>query len=251
VKKNQKPPFFIVGCARSGTTMLRDILRVHPNLACPEETHFFRWSDPFGTSRFEKNYINSNVIKIQQGMDGISDMEFHELMDESDTRKTLSEKYAALFLIKQGKENCRWFDKTPQNVYGMLLLSAVFPDAKFIHIYRNPLNVIASLLEGAVMPIQPLKGAINYWTEAMLIINEYKRAWPERVFEIEYEDFTLHPRDRLNDLLNFIKEDPGLMNNTLDFIHREQNKYKEKLTSDQIELIKRECEPFYTQYNYQ
>ena len=85
----------------------------------------------------------------------------------------------------------------------------------------------------------------------MLIINEYKRAWPERVFEIGYEDFALHPRDRLNDLLSFIKEDPGLMNNTLDFIHREQNKYKEKLTSEQIEFIKRECEPFYTQYHYQ
>jgi hypothetical protein len=250
VKQDPKSPFFIVGCVRSGTTMLRDILRHHPNLVCPEETHFFRWSDPFGTRRFENNYLNSKIIRGQQELDGISETEFNELLAESDSKKTLSERYAALYMEKQGKEKCRWFDKTPQNVYGMLLLSAVFPGAQFIHIHRNPLNVVASLLEGAVMPVHSLKGAINYWTEAMLIISEYKRAWPDRVLEVGYEDFTLNARDKLKDLLSFIQEDRISMNSILETVHQEANKYREKLTYEQIETVKRECEPFYTQYNY-
>ena len=45
----QQAPFFVLGCVRSGTTMLRDALRMHPHLACPEETHFFRWGEPFGS----------------------------------------------------------------------------------------------------------------------------------------------------------------------------------------------------------
>ena len=34
-------PIFIVGMARSGTTLLRSILNSHPNIAIPRETTFF------------------------------------------------------------------------------------------------------------------------------------------------------------------------------------------------------------------
>jgi hypothetical protein len=34
------PPFFVVGCPRSGTTMLRMMLDGHPHLAIPDESHF-------------------------------------------------------------------------------------------------------------------------------------------------------------------------------------------------------------------
>ena len=33
--------FFIVGCARSGTTLLRSILSSHPRIVIPGETSFF------------------------------------------------------------------------------------------------------------------------------------------------------------------------------------------------------------------
>ena len=34
-------PIFIVGCDRSGTTLLRDLLRSHPRLTFPRESHIF------------------------------------------------------------------------------------------------------------------------------------------------------------------------------------------------------------------
>ena len=33
-------PVFIVGCGRSGTTLLRLMLNAHPDLAIPHESHF-------------------------------------------------------------------------------------------------------------------------------------------------------------------------------------------------------------------
>src|SRR5688572_15305042 len=57
------PPFFVLGCVRSGTTMLRDALRMHPNLACPEETHFFRWGEPYGTEAMSRSLSNNAVLK--------------------------------------------------------------------------------------------------------------------------------------------------------------------------------------------
>ena len=51
-RNNETAPFFLVGCVRSGTTLLRNLLRQHPNLESPEETHFFRWPHSFGTGDF-------------------------------------------------------------------------------------------------------------------------------------------------------------------------------------------------------
>ena len=37
-----KPPIFIIGCPRSGTTLLRVILDSHPNICCGPETHIVK-----------------------------------------------------------------------------------------------------------------------------------------------------------------------------------------------------------------
>src|SRR4051794_11944368 len=36
----EQAPFFIVGCGRSGTTMLRLVFDAHPDVAMPMESHF-------------------------------------------------------------------------------------------------------------------------------------------------------------------------------------------------------------------
>src|SRR6185369_78712 len=75
----QPAPFFILGCVRSGTTMLRDVLRGHPNLACPEETHFFRWASPFGTPEYMKS-LDAPVLRKHREMDGITEAEFKAIL---------------------------------------------------------------------------------------------------------------------------------------------------------------------------
>ena len=183
-------------------------------------------------------------------MDGISETEFLEIISHSETRKELAENYAGLYLKKQGNPNGRWFDKTPQNIYGVLMLSASFPYSPFIHIHRNPLNVVASLLEGKVMPVHTLRGAINYWLETMQIINEYKLARADRVYEIAYEDITRHPQNELRRLIKFIGEDPELLDLPKNYVHREKNKYKKILTDEQIKTVVQFCEPYVSLYNY-
>jgi len=69
--ETRNAPFFIVGCVRSGTTMLRDVLRRHPNLTAPEETHLFRWTEPFGTEAYMRGVRSNAVLKRHREMDGI------------------------------------------------------------------------------------------------------------------------------------------------------------------------------------
>ena len=70
-KAMNNDPFFILGAPRSGTTLLRDFLRLHPRLACPEETHIFRWGDPFGTHMYERHYKGSQLFRKHREMDGV------------------------------------------------------------------------------------------------------------------------------------------------------------------------------------
>ena len=243
-------PFFIVGCVRSGTTMLRDLLRMHPRLECPEETHFYRWADPFGSPRYDKNYITMKIFQNHRKLDGIADKDFHEARFQARNRREMSEAYGQLYLKAVGNASGRWFDKTPQNIYGLFLLSHQFPDSKFIHIHRHPLNVVSSLVEGRVMAKHSVKGGINYWMEAMILINEYKRAYPGRVYELSYEKISLAPVAELESLFQFIGEDASLLSQQAIHTHPEQNKYLKVLTRDEIELVLDSCQEYLALYGY-
>src|ERR1700761_6113813 len=45
VSTTSRPPIFIVGSARSGTTLLRLVIDSHPEIACGPETHFLARMD--------------------------------------------------------------------------------------------------------------------------------------------------------------------------------------------------------------
>lgn len=258
------PPFFIVGCARSGTTLLRDILRLHPNLNAPEETFFYRWGDPFGTKAYQNIYLNNATLKHHYKLDDLSYERVTSMMEKSHDRRNFNTRYARA-VLKKAQNGTRWFDKTPQNIYGILLIHAQFPKSKIVHIYRNPLNVVASLKAGKVMPEQSLVAAINYWLEAMQIIEVYKRIPNNNLLELKYEDLLSSPKKMVSQLLIDLDETPDLFDfsklvtptdsseqnqkNTI-FIKPEENKYLEVLSTEEINYIVRHCGRYMKHYDY-
>ncbi|MGH8476815.1 MAG: sulfotransferase family protein [Methylococcales bacterium] len=250
VKEEDNEPFFLVGCVRSGTTLLRDLLRSHPRLECPEETHFYRWCHPFGTAGFRRLYETSGILKHHRKLDGIDEEEFQTLFNDSISRADFSRNYADLFLRKHNKQAGRWFDKTPQNVYGIMLISTEFPTAKFIHIHRHPLNVVASLRIGKVIEAQNILPAVNFWIEAVSIMKLYREAWPDRVLEVPYERLTNDPSGEIRNILNYLGEWRDDLELDVDRIHAEQNKFQGVLTSDDIDFVLRRCGDLMEAYNY-
>ncbi|WP_422567089.1 sulfotransferase [Ideonella sp.] len=198
-------PFFIIGSVRSGTTWLRDLLRSHPNLACPEETHFYRWAEPFGSPEFRRQ-LQSATLQKHRKIDGIPESEFQRLLALARSRAELMRWYAARFLTEQGLGERRWFDKTPQNIYGAAMMATDFAEARFIHLVRHPLDVVASLREGKVLKLDRVVDACAYWNEAMQLANALARACPNRVLTLRYEDLLTQPIPSLTRLLQFIDE---------------------------------------------
>ena len=163
-------PFFIVGCVRSGTTMLRNLLRHHPNLACPEETHFYRIAEPFGTKAFLWWVTKNQTLVHHRKIDQVSESEFAELLARSTSRADLYGRYMTTFVKRHKPAARRWFDKTPQNVFGVAIAASEIPDARFVHIVRDPVNVVSSLRIGKVIKVDELEGACSYWNESAAIL---------------------------------------------------------------------------------
>lgn len=243
-------PFFIVGAPRSGTTLLRNFLRLHPRLECPEETHFFRWADPYDSYRFKVPYRNEKLFFRHRELDGVEDQRFFDAMDSSFDKKALSEWYGSEYLQLRGNAGGRWFDKTPQNVYGVFLIRAHYPNARFIHIVRNPLNVVSSLVEGKVMPVQTLRSAINAWNESQLIMEQFALLAGSNLRTIMYEDLVRSPQETIASCLTFLNEDASLLDSAQIQTHDEQNKFEKLLNAEQITLVKEKTEPFFSKLRY-
>lgn len=255
------PPFFIVGCVRSGTTLLRNMLCLHERLECPQETHLFRWAEPFGSPEYNRNYKKAELFKIHRKQDGIRDFDFHYNLGYQFTRTGLMNWYGRTYLQQRGNPGGRWFEKTPQHVYNLLLLSEAYPEAKFVHLVRNPLNVVVSIMRGEVMPAMHLHGALNYWLEAAMILSQYRKLAPDRLLEIRYEDLVRDPDPQIVDILNFIGEPleqfpfkrvSGVGSaRTVVRKRKLKDNYTKHLKPDQIEQVITYTEPYFSAYGYQ
>ncbi|MEM9704521.1 MAG: sulfotransferase [Pseudomonadota bacterium] len=240
---DRRPPFFIIGCVRSGTTLLRDVIASHPQLFCPNETHFFRYAEAYGTLAYITPFMNRKIFKNHRDLDSISEEQFRdEILLKSHSRGELMRRYADAYLSAQNAPaGARWFDKTPQNVYGAFLIAHQFPEARFIHIVRNPLNVIASLKGSEVMTVKQIVGAANYWLEAAIMMQSLKGLYPDRVFEMRYDQFTADPAPFIQSIFDFIGEDASGVGYKMRKIKPEKNKYKKLLTADDLEFANEIC----------
>lgn len=245
-----RAPFLIVGCVRSGTTMLRDVLRMHPNLACPEETHFFRWADPFGTEPLSRALMNNAVLKRHREIDKITEAEFKAMLGRATSRADLYGRYMSLYMSRNKPAATRWFDKTPQNIYGAMLAATTMPRAKFVHIVRDPRNVVASLRIGRIVKVEGLVGACNYWNEAVNIVAGLKRAYPSRVFELRYEDFVKEPMKELGQLLTFLNEPFDTAWFTRVNMRNSDHTDEGVLQDDEMDTVRKLCASGMSRYGY-
>ena len=121
-------PIFVMGCHRSGTSLLRRILNSHGNIASPPETNYL------------VHFVE--MLKDEDSISGLSG-----LMDKTKIRTEVARlafRFHEAFRIAKGKP--RWADKTPQYVaYFEDLLNLAPSDTQFIVIFRNPFDIAYSI----------------------------------------------------------------------------------------------------------
>jgi len=224
---------FIVGCPRSGTTKLAELLAHHPEILCVSETHFFNnnWGLDFLNSEnifhdldlkkfhealndfYEhyriKDFINLNNLDSKR----ISEIFKNNLSIEAKQKVGFNPKRSMFSAMTQAckeryPDKLVFCEKTPQHLLNIKEISQVFPHAKFILITRDGRAVVNSLLK---MPWRPA-GLINnarFWRKYIHLgwqAEEYfvEKGSASNFTEIKFEDLISNPVESLESLCNFI-----------------------------------------------
>jgi hypothetical protein len=240
-------PLFILGHWRSGTTYLHNLLSLDPTLGYFSTFHA---SLPFiflGNEARIKSFVSTSLPKKRPMDDVAMGPEFPQedefalaavcpysanhgmcfprnaeyynrfiFMDNVSQRIKDEWKEVYRYLIKKetvyrgGKQLVL---KNPANTARIKLLLEIFPEAKFIHIYRNPYHVYHSMMKLLlnIVPFMCVQKPPKIEEVERQILGVYKRMYmkylnertdipKENLIEIRYEDFIQKPLEQLSSI---------------------------------------------------
>ncbi len=245
----EKPPIFIVGHWRSGTTFLTSIMTKDETKSyfMAEQTYSFPVFITIGN--LLKSAYNK-VLPNKRPMDNM-DMGRTEPQEENFAMATMIEE--SIMHMMSFPSNARFYAqcafynelcekekkkirdcylkvikkltyytggqqlilKSPDNTCRVDMLLELFPDAKFIHIYRNPYNVFPSTIGmfKKLFPIFSLEDINNNSDEVVneVVMDIYEKLYlqylkdkelipQENLMEIKYEDFVKDPMGYVEDI---------------------------------------------------
>jgi Sulfotransferase family len=206
-----KPPFFIVGAGRSGTTLLRLILAGHSRLHIPPETWFIR--DLVSELPLSGALTHDQIQRCVEIMTGnyrwpdmgiaADDLRRWVIDLENPALRDVINLVYLRHLQRSGKH--RFGDKTPHYIHIVPQLAALYPGAKFIHLIRDGRDVAISQID---------LGWDSYyernkfdWSLAMESRRGYlKSPCANCILEIRYEDLIRNTSATIEQICAFLDE---------------------------------------------
>ena len=208
--------FFVVGSARSGTTLVRMMLNAHSDIAVPPESRFVveLWHD--------QDEVEVAVFlraleahKRWPAWETSIDAVRAQLPDGARVSfPTAIESAYRAYARERGKST--WGDKTPRYVESIPLLARLFPDAKFVHQVRDGRNVALSYADVPFGPKNVGKAASLWARRVIAGIRDGRPLGPTRYKELRYEDLVTDAEKSVKSLCAFLDVgyDPGMLDYT-------------------------------------
>jgi hypothetical protein len=130
-------PVFVVAPPRSGTTLLFEILAQAPAL----------W-----TIGGESHVVIESIPKLQPAARGWDSNRLTADDADPETVRRLVDGFVSLLRDRDGKRpsaamTLRFLEKTPRNCLRISFLDAAFADARFIYLFRQPVETVSSMLD--------------------------------------------------------------------------------------------------------
>ncbi|MFZ3019012.1 MAG: sulfotransferase [Gallionella sp.] len=193
-------PVFILGMPRSGTTLIEQIIASHP------EVH--------GTGELP------DLLEIATSVIGGGDTKFpqalHELTPEYLT--SMGNEYVSR-LQRHSPDSLRITDKMPVNFVAVGLIHLILPNAKIIHVRRNPLDTCVScftqLFQGRMDFSYDLEELGRYYLDYLRLMEHWRKVLPNGAFiEVNYEDVVSDQETQTRRLIEYcgLKWDDACMN---------------------------------------
>lgn len=298
--KTPEDPIFIIGHWRTGSTFLHQLMHLDPGMCTPSLFEVavpdsFLVSHPYYRPIF-KHVVSEHrpMDQVKIGMDEPQEDEYaiYRITSFSPLENLVFPKSQAFFLnpstrfIPETNELDSWkkeiqrfykklffrhgkriISKNPFNSFRIKILYEMFPDARFIHIVRNPYDVVPSTIH--MWTILGEQNSLNtHWTRpgfsetvgflkklAETVETDQKYLPAGKLIEIRFEDLEKSPVDVLKEVYANLELpfSGDFEDNIYKFLHQNASFKKNNftLTDEEKSIISQQLENQLKKFNYQ
>lgn len=201
-------PIFVVGCPRSGTTLVQCILSASSEAFSLPETHFFA-------------HVLEAIRATPETPVGQTELRLASEAFQTEAELVLPASFWSALASRSGllaldifvavvdhfrpAPGLRVIEKTPRHVLHLDTIARAFPDAVFVEVVRDPVDVASSLLG---VPFESSRSMLSYaqrWTESIQAARAFARAQPGRLRTVIYEQLVREPEAAVRELCAFVE----------------------------------------------
>ena len=185
-------PIFIVGQPRTGTTLVERIITSHSQVHSAGELLQFeitarRQSDYDGSERF-----SASLFESAARLNG----------------KNLGDEY--MISTRQFRGETPYFvDKLPYNYQFLPLILAALPNAKIIHLVRDPMDVCFSVYKQLFADAYPhsydLEEMARHFVRYYRLMDIWRQRFPGRFLDVRYEEVVADVETESRRIINYLQ----------------------------------------------
>jgi len=187
---DSRTPLFIVGMHRSGTTLLEQLLDGHSQVRGVGELYDFTAQMRYATDHHCRGVIDRTIVERA------SDADF----------AAVGRGYLAGMEWRLATERC-FTDKLPSNFLNVGFICSALPNARILHMVRDPVEVCFSNLRELFSDVNPYSydqlELAAYYRQYERLMAHWHQAWPGRILDVDYARLTRDPEAVLQEICGF------------------------------------------------
>lgn len=211
----------ILGCPRSGTTLVRRILDSHPGIACPGETCLFT-----ACARF----LHADVVSDGLEFGVVNGLAFAGISPEETMSRLRELAFGFHRELAHRQNKRRWAEKTAVDVFHLPQIEALCgDDVQYVCVIRHGLDVACSIREFSERGQaylselhayirrypRPLEAFAHAWVDATRSMLELAQRRPGQTLLLRYEDLVEGQEREVSRLFEFLGESAHRHDGTL------------------------------------
>jgi tetratricopeptide (TPR) repeat protein len=177
---SRRIPIFVVGMHRSGTTLLEQLLDGHSDVKGVGELYDFTSQMRYATDHHCRGVIDATIVERAGSVDF----------------EAVGRSYLGKMEWRLGRE--RYFtDKLPSNFLNIGFICRALPQAKILHMVRDPVETCFSNLRELFSDANPYSydqlELADYYKQYRRLMAHWHRTWPGRILDVDYAELTRDP----------------------------------------------------------
>lgn len=185
-------PIFIIGMHRSGTTLLEQMLDGHPRVQGVGELYDFTSAMRYETDHQCQGVIDQVIVE--------------RAFTAGFNFKAVGGRYLQ-GLQWRLKGNSHFTDKLPSNFLNAGFICEALPQAKLLHMVRDPVEVCFSNLRELFSSANPYSydqiELADFYIEYHKLMAHWRKTYPGRIFDIRYDRMVRDPEAVMREVCEF------------------------------------------------